>query len=109
MLYLTKHEKAVLVVLAVVVVGGSLLNVVFLKAPGLTQWIDDRERFLRRTDVNAASLDELVRVPYIGEKSATRIIERRQKFGRITSLQELGLITRLSPENLEKAGKYLKI
>jgi hypothetical protein len=108
MLYLTKHEKTVLVVLAVVVVCGSLLNITF-KSARLTQWIEDREHFLRKTDVNAAGFEELVRVPYIGEKSAQRIIDHRQKFGAIRSLQELGLITRLSPGSLEKAGKYLKI
>jgi len=109
MLYLTKHEKAVLVVLALVVACGSLLNITFQKFGGVTRWIEEKERFLHKTDVNRASLDELVRVPYIGEKSARKILEHRAQFGRIGSLQELGLITHLSPSSLEKAGKYLKI
>ena len=109
MLYLTKHEKAVLIFLAVVIAGGSILNVTFKNVHGITQWIDEKEQFAHKTDVNRAGFDELVRVPYIGEKSAHRIMEHRQKFGPINSLQELGLITRLSSENLEKAGRYLKI
>jgi predicted DNA-binding helix-hairpin-helix protein len=108
MIYLTRHEKAVLVVLAVVIACGSVLNITFRKAPAFTRWIDDKEHILRRTDVNRAGFDELVRVPYIGEKSANRIIEHREKFGVIASLAELGVITRLSPGSLEKAGKYLK-
>ena len=109
MLYLTKHEKAVLIVLAVVMTCGSLLNTAFHHIRDSASWIEEKEHFLHRTDVNRAEFDELVRVPYIGEKSANRIIEHRQKFGSIQSLQELGLITRLSPESLEKAGKYLKL
>jgi hypothetical protein len=107
-LHLTKHEKTVLTVFAVVVVCGSALNMAFAQMPRLTAWIEEREHFLHKTDVNAAGLEELVRVPYIGEKSARRILEHREKFGRITSLAELGLITRLSPASLEKAAKYLK-
>jgi len=109
MIYLTKHEKAVLVVLAVVIVCGSLLNMTFRMNGRFTQWIDDKEQLIHKTDVNRAGFDELVRVPYIGEKSANRIIEHRERFGVIQSLQELGIITHLSPGSLEKAGKYLKI
>ena len=109
MLYLTKQEKSVLVVLALVVAFGSLLNMTFQKFGGLPRWIEEKENFLHKTDVNRASLDELVRVPYIGEKSARKILDHRAQFGAIRSLQELGLITHLSPGSLEKAGKYLKI
>jgi hypothetical protein len=109
MLYLTKHEKAVLIVLAIVMTCGSCLNMAFKKYSGLTRWIEEKEHFLHKTDVNAASFDELVRVPYIGDKSAHKIIEHRQTFGPIGSLQELGLITHLSPASLEKAGKYLRL
>ncbi len=109
MLYLTKHEKTVLIVLSLVMTCGSFLNIAFKKYAALTPWIEEKERFLKITDVNAAGFDELVRVPYIGEKSAQKIVEHRKKFGPIRSLNELGLITRLSAESLEKAGKYLKL
>ncbi len=109
MLYLTKHEKSALFSLAVIVLCGSLLNFAFTKNLRLLRWLNEEDRFSYKTDVNRAPFDELVRVPYIGEKSADKIIEHRQKFGTIQSLNELGLITHLSPASLEKAGKYLKI
>ena len=109
MIYLTKHEKAVLFSLAAVVLCGSLLNFAFKSSPKLLAVLNNEEKFVYKTDVNTATFDELVDVPYIGEKTARKIIEHRKEHGPIRSLVELKLITGLHPTSLEKASKYLKI
>lgn len=109
MFYLTRHEKAVLVSLGIIVLCGSLFNVAFRSWPSLSQALTFEDRLLHKTDVNSADFDGLVRVPYIGEVTARAIIDYRLKQGRIRSLEELRSITAIYPSNYEKMIRYLKI
>ena len=82
MLYLTKHEKGVLLSLAVIVMCGSVIDAVFKFKPWIARSVSAEDRFVNRTNVNTADFDELVRVPYIGEVTAHSIMRyRREKAG----------------------------
>ena len=60
-------------------------------------------------DINRATLEELVLVPGIGEKTADRIVEDRQLNGMFRKLEELTRVKGIKEKRLEKFRKYLCI
>ncbi len=53
-------------------------------------------------NINTATFDELVLLPGIGDKTAARIIERREKAGAFKSLDELTEIKGMGQAAVEK-------
>ncbi|MBI5236062.1 MAG: helix-hairpin-helix domain-containing protein [Deltaproteobacteria bacterium] len=53
-------------------------------------------------NINTATFDELVLLPGIGDKTATRIIERRDRIGAFNSLDELKEIKGIGQAVVEK-------
>jgi len=72
--------------------------------------VDPKEAWARRhperfpVDVNRASCEELLRVPGLGQVTVQRILDRRRKGGRLTSLAQVGKMGK----RLRKAGAYVK-
>ena len=60
-------------------------------------------------DINRASLEELMLVPGIGEKTADRIVEDRRLNGTFRKLDELTRIKGIKEKRLEKFRRYLCI
>jgi len=60
-------------------------------------------------DINRASLEELVLVPGIGEKTAERIVEDRRLNGTLRRLEELTRIRGIKEKRLEMLRRYLCI
>ncbi|RKZ20289.1 hypothetical protein DRQ20_00160 [bacterium] len=59
-------------------------------------------------NVNTASREELTLIPGIGEVTAKRIVELRERKGRIRSLDELLEVKGIGPKKLEIIKKYAK-
>lgn len=95
--------------LSAVVLCGSVADLVFRSRPSISRAMTFEDRFIYKTDVNSASFDELVRVPYIGEVTARAIIDHRQHKGRIHSLEEIRSLPVVYASNYEKMIKYLKL
>ena len=109
MLYLTKNEKGVLLSLAAIVLCGSVAQAFFKAYPQAAKSMSSEEKFVNKTNVNTASFDELVRVPYIGEVSARAIIKYRREKGKINALREIQSIPYIYPSNYTKMIRYLKL
>ena len=109
MLHFTKHEKSVLLSLAVIVLCGSVADAIFKSKPEIARSVNAQDRFVNKTNVNTATFDELVRVPYIGEVTARSIMRYRREKGRIHSLEEIRSISGVYPSNYIKMAKYLKL
>jgi len=60
-------------------------------------------------DLNAASAEELERLPGIGPKTAERIVRYREKLGYFVSLDQLKEVWGLREENLNRALPYLRV
>jgi competence protein ComEA len=70
---------------------------------------EKRLLFFIPISINTASVEELVVVPSIGEKTARAIIRHREKHGNFTSLDELREVTGIGNYNFTKMKKYLNI
>ena len=109
--HLTPQERLVLLAVGFVFLAGSVLNWSAQDHPRLYRWMDsgNPSRFVRKVDLNRASLEELVRVPYIGEKTARRILEYRAQHGGFQTVEELAGLEGIYPGNFEKMKGYLKV
>lgn len=69
----------------------------------------NKEELFYKVDVNKASIEELVNVPFIGEFTAKRIIAYRQANNGIKDLSEIKSINGIPGKNFDKFCKYLYI
>ena len=109
MLFLTKNEKGVLIVLAVIILCGSAIDRLFHYSPKIKTGISRPDRFVYKTNINTADFEQLVRVPYIGEVSARAIMRHRKVNGRFTSLEELRKVDGIYHSNYLKMIQYLTL
>ena|SRR3989338_8337498 len=111
MLSLTKQERTVLVLFVAVMLSGSILHAAFKKYPHLYDIVNliDSDVLYSKVDINTASLEELVGVPYIGEYTANSILRYRQSRGSFHNLEELKNIKGIREKNYKKFIPYLKL
>jgi DNA uptake protein ComE-like DNA-binding protein len=76
---LNQQEQKVLIVLCLIWVFGSGANLMLNRYPGWQSILNslEEDRFVRRVDVNTASYEELVAIPYIGDFTARQLIRYR--------------------------------
>ncbi len=60
-------------------------------------------------DINLSSMQDLVLVPGIGEKTAEKILDQRNTTGKFTKLDELMLVKGIKEKRFEKLRRYLCI
>ncbi len=60
-------------------------------------------------DLNRSSLEDLVLVPGIGEKTAEKIVEERRLNGTFGKLEELMRVKGIKEKRLERLRRYLCI
>jgi len=83
----------------------------FQRYPNLKHWMHfiEQEEILYKIDVNKASHEELIQIPYIGEFTAKRILKKRERLGRFASLDEIKNIPGLYPKSIAKFIIFLKV
>ena len=111
MLNITKQERLVLMVLASVLFFGSTLEYAFKKYPELKDVVNlvDSESIYRKVNVNKASSEELIDIPYIGEYTAENIIDYRERNGPFASLDEIKAVKGIREGNYRIFKKYLVV
>lgn len=62
-----------------------------------------------RISINSASLDELIKLPGIGEKSANKIIDYRNKYGNFKHIEELKNVSGIGDKKYEKIKELITI
>ena len=111
MLNLTKDEQRVLWVLAIVIFVGAVVEYSFKKYPQLRDVVNliDTSRLYPKMDINTASLEELVSLPYIGNYTAAEIIKYREVHGPFTSLDQLKNVKGIRDKNFERFKDFLEL
>lgn len=62
-----------------------------------------------KISINTASLIELMEIPYVGEKTALKIIEYRNTHGGFKSLEEIMEIKGIGLKKFEKMKEYIRL
>ena len=97
--------------LAAVCVAGSVLHYALVRSDRLRRSVGlvERESVYPKLDLNTASMEELVRLPYIGEVTARRIIEYRGDKGPFVSVEEIRSVEGIPGKNIAKFIGFLKV
>ena len=65
--------------------------------------------FAGKVDINTAGIEELKSLPGIGEKTAEKIINKRNKLGSFNSVEDLMLVPGIGSKTLEKLLPNIRI
>ena len=65
--------------------------------------------FAGKVDINTAGIEELKSLPGIGEKTAEKIINKRNELGSFNSVEDLMLVPRIGGKTLEKLLPNIRI
>ncbi len=111
MFHFTKQERTVLSLFVLVALLGSVLKCAFARYPTLVDTVNliDSDRIYRKVDLNTASVEELVDIPYIGEYTASNIVCYRRDHGPFSSIEQIKNVKGIRDKNYERFYKYLSV
>lgn len=90
---------------------GISCDIIFKRFPFISQVVNlvDQDSLHHKVDLNKATLEELIALPYIGPVTAKRIIDYRQTYGAFHSFEELKNVKGIKTSNFNKFSKFLKV
>lgn len=99
MFSLTSYERKVLLIVSAVILSGAFLRMHHSPSGPVTGFSSSDRQV--SVNVNTASLDELILLPSIGEKTAARIIEYRRSHGNFEKPEDLTGVRGIGPGKLK--------
>lgn len=101
----------VLSLFVLVVLAGTILKYAFAKYPALVDIVNliDSDRIYSKVDINTASVEELIDIPYIGAYTASNIIQYRREYGFFKRIEEIKNVKGIRDKNYERFYRYLKV
>lgn len=69
----------------------------------------DKKSQEEKISINTASLEQLCTIPYIGEKTAQKIIDYRQQNGPFQTLEELMNVKGIGEKKFAKMQEYIRL
>ena len=111
MIHLTRQERLALLTLACIMLSGTLLHYTVKTNPRLLCLINvvDSERIYPRVNLNTATYEELIRVPYIGPATAQHIIDFRRENGPFADVAHIKRIYGIGESRYKILKKYLTV
>ena len=111
MYHFNPQERVFLLSLCCVLFLGAALRLLIKVYPNIHNIINvmESERFYPKVNINTASKDALVHLPYIGEYTAERIMAYRKRNGAFHTLEELKNVKGSRDKNFERFKPYLAI
>ena len=72
--------------------------------------LDEKDiEFAGMVDINSAGIEELMSLPGIGEKTADKIIIKRNELGRFNSIEDIMLVPGIGSKTFEKISSHIRI
>jgi len=103
MFHLTPQEKRIILFITFLIFLGALLKITnFYPLEKISL-----EKEIAKININQAEAKEIEKLPYIGRKIAQRIIEYREKKGRIENFEDLLNIKGIGRKKLSLIKKYI--
>ena len=103
MFYLTPQEKKIILFITFLIfLGAFLKSVNFYPKDEISI-----ERKITKININQAGIKELEKLPYIGRKIAQRIIEYREKKGKIENFEDLLNIKGIGRKKLSLIRRFI--
>ena len=111
MFHFTKQERTVLSLFILILVSGSIFQYAFKKYPELADMVNliDSSRIYPKVNINTATFEELVDIPYIGEYTAGNIIQYRREYGPFVSIEDIKNVKGIRDKNYERFYAYLTL
>jgi len=103
MFYLTPQEKRIILFITFLIFLGALLKCANFYP---LEKISVKKEIIK-ININQAGVEKLEKLPYIGRKIAQRIIEYREKKGRIENFEDLLNIKGIGRKKLSLIKKYI--
>ncbi len=100
----TVQQRRVIVFLCSVLLLGAFLRVFNVHRPLSYRFYKEAPL---KININTATLEELEKIPFIGETTARRIVSYRELKGRITSLEDLENIKGIGKKKLGVISKFI--
>ncbi|MDD5565746.1 MAG: helix-hairpin-helix domain-containing protein [Candidatus Omnitrophica bacterium] len=104
----TRQERNAIVFAAALALLGAGLDCLYKKIPAARGIRLASERQMK-TNINEADMRALMDVPGIGNVTARRILEYRQRIGRIQDLEELRSLKGITPKRFERLQEQLAV
>lgn len=76
---------------------------------GVTVYLEELPVQSDVVNINTASAEELISLPYIGETKANAIIEYREEYGSFVDIDELSEVSGISDSLLKKLRPYVTL
>lgn len=111
MFSLTKEERLVLIFFVLIVLIGTLIHWAFKSNAKLKDFVNiiESDRLYSRVDINTATYEELVKIPYLGAAKAKRIIDYRMQNGPFSDVEQLKSVPGIGNFNYQRISKFLKV
>ena len=72
--------------------------------------LDEKDiEFVGMVEINSAGIEELISLPGIGEKTAEKIIIKRNELGRFNSIEDIMLVPGIGSKTFEKISSHIRI
>ena len=72
--------------------------------------LDEKDiEFAGMVDINSAGIEELMSLPEIGEKTAEKIIIKRNELGRFNSEEDIILVPGIGSKTFEKLSPHIRV
>ena len=72
--------------------------------------LDEKDiEFAGMVEINSAGIEELMSLPGIGEKTADKIIIKRNELGRFNSIEDIMLVPGIGSKAFEKISSHIRI
>ncbi|MBF0384526.1 MAG: helix-hairpin-helix domain-containing protein [Candidatus Omnitrophica bacterium] len=111
MFFLNKQERIFLFCVCFGLLCGITADILLKEHPALRDIVNlvDGDRLINKLDINTATKQELIDLPYIGNYTAEAILRYREDKGAFTNLEELKGIKGIREKNFTKFVDFLEI